>query len=139
MVRRCGACSRPAGHVVTGLVVVRDDAAAIREALERALEAGARAVLFNGGTGLAPRDVTLETLAPLFEKAIPGFGELFRMLSFEQVGSAAMLSRAGAGVVRGAVVFALPGSPKAVTLAMERLILPELGHLVREVLRPGTP
>ncbi len=124
-----------AGHPIAGTAIVKDDAAAIRAALDQALAAGARAVIFTGGTGLARRDVTLEALSPLFEKTMPGFGELFRMLSFEQVGSAAMLSRAAAGVVRGAVVFLLPGSPKAVSLAMEKLILPELGHVVREVTR----
>lgn len=124
-----------AGHPVTGALVIPDEAAAIRAALEQALAAGARAVIFTGGTGLARRDVTLDTLEPLFERALPGFGELFRMLSWEQVGSAAMLSRAGAGVVKGAAVFALPGSPRGVSLALERLILPELGHLVRELSR----
>lgn len=124
-----------AGHPVLGALVIPDEATAIRAALEQALAAGARAVIFTGGTGLARRDVTLDTLAPLFERALPGFGELFRMLSWEQVGSAALLSRAGAGVVRGAAVFALPGSPKGVSLALERLILPELGHLVRELSR----
>lgn len=124
-----------AGHSLAGATVVKDDPGEIRAALYAALAAGARAVIFTGGTGLSKRDITIETLAPLFEKTLPGFGELFRMLSFQQVGSAAMLSRASAGVVRGAAVFALPGSPRAVTLAMEKLVLPELGHAVREVLR----
>ena len=114
---------------------MKDDAGEIRAALDEALASGARVVIFTGGTGLARRDVTIETLAPMFEKSITGFGELFRVLSFQQVGSAAMLSRAAAGVMKGAIVFALPGSPKAVRLAMEQLVLPELGHLVREVLR----
>jgi molybdenum cofactor biosynthesis protein B len=124
-----------AGHVVVGAEVVKDEAAAIRAAVEHARSHGARAILITGGTGLSPRDVTLEAVAPLFEKEIPGFGELFRMLSFQEVGSAAMLSRAAAGVSPGAVVFALPGSPKAVALAMDRLILPELGHLIRQLTR----
>lgn len=123
------------GHSVAGSKVILDDAGEIRAALEEGLAAGARVVVFTGGTGLSRRDVTIETLTPLFEKTITGFGELFRVLSFQQVGSAAMLSRAAAGVVKGAIVFALPGSPKAVRLAMEQLVLPELGHLVREVLR----
>jgi molybdenum cofactor biosynthesis protein B len=89
-----------------------------------------RAVVFNGGTGLARRDTTYEALAGLLEKEIPGFGELFRMLSFEQIGSAAMLSRATAGVIGGRIVFSVPGSTKAVELAMTKLILPELGHIV---------
>jgi molybdenum cofactor biosynthesis protein B len=124
-----------AGHAVVLHRVVRDDIPEIREAVDAALSAGARAVMVNGGTGIAPRDVAVEALRPLFEKELPGFGELFRMLSFEQVGSAALLSRATAGTYRGAVLFALPGSPRAVGLALERLILPELGHLVRELSR----
>ncbi|MBM4381474.1 MAG: molybdenum cofactor biosynthesis protein MoaB [Deltaproteobacteria bacterium] len=124
-----------AGHAVVLHRVVRDDVAEIRAAVDQALAAGARAVLVNGGTGAAPRDVAVEALRPLFDKELPGFGELFRMLSFEQVGSAAWLSRATAGTHRGAVLFALPGSPRAVGLALDRLILPELGHLVRELSR----
>jgi molybdenum cofactor biosynthesis protein B len=124
-----------AGHSVAGTALVPDDAAAIDRALDQALEAGARAVLFTGGTGFSRRDVTVETLSARFERRIDGFGELFRSLSYEQVGSAAMLSRACAGVVRGAAVFALPGSPHAVKLALEALVLPELGHLARELAR----
>jgi molybdenum cofactor biosynthesis protein B len=124
-----------AGHSVVGAEIVKDEVAAIHAAIEHAREHGARAIILTGGTGLSPRDVAIEAVTPLFDKAIDGFGELFRMLSFQQVGSAAMLSRAAAGVSRGAVLFALPGSPKAVELAMDRLILPELGHLVRQMLR----
>lgn len=125
-----------AGHSIVGTELVKDDAAQIVGALEHALSHGARLVIFTGGTGLARRDVTIETLEPRFEKRIDGFGELFRVLSHAQVGSAAMLSRAAAGVVQGAAVFCLPGSPRAVKLAMEQLILPEAGHLVRELVRP---
>ena len=124
-----------AGHSVVGQVVIRDDAAAIRSELEKALSLGARVIAISGGTGLSRRDVTIETLAPLFEKRLDGFGELFRHFSFDQIGSSAMLSRAAAGTVKGAVVFALPGSPRAVELAFQKLILPELGHLVRELSR----
>jgi len=85
----------------------------------------------NGGTGIAPRDTTYEALAGLLEKRLDGFGELFRMLSFEQIGAAAMLSRAVAGVVRGKIVASMPGSTAAVELAMSRLLVPELGHLVK--------
>jgi molybdenum cofactor biosynthesis protein B len=92
-------------------------------------------VIFTGGTGVGRRDVTVETLQAKFEKQLDGFGELFRTLSFQQVGSAAWLSRATAGVVQGALVFALPGSSQAVELAVSKLILPELGHAVREMLR----
>lgn len=133
--RRIRAALEAAGHAVVLHVVVDDDAAQIRTAVEGALKFGARAVLVNGGTGVAPRDVAVEALRPLFDKELPGFGELFRVLSYEQVGSAAWLSRATAGTHRGAILFALPGSPRAVGLALEKLILPELGHLVRELSR----
>lgn len=124
-----------AGHSLCGQAVIHDEAEAIRNELAQALELGARAVLFTGGTGISARDVTVETLTPLFEKTLPGFGELFRSLSFKEVGSAAMLSRACAGTYRGMVIFAVPGSPRAVRLALEALILPELGHAVRELSR----
>ncbi|NEO88298.1 MAG: MogA/MoaB family molybdenum cofactor biosynthesis protein [Spirulina sp. SIO3F2] len=90
-------------------------------------------VICNGGTGIAPRDTTYDAIAGLLDKTLPGFGELFRMLSFQEIGSRAMASRAIAGVCEGTVVFSLPGSSNAVRLAMEQLILPELRHLVRQV------
>jgi molybdenum cofactor biosynthesis protein B len=124
-----------AGHTLVGSELVQDDAAAIEHALTHALEHGARCVVFTGGTGVGRRDVTVETVERRFEKKLDGFGELFRMLSFQQVGSKAWLSRATAGLVQGAIVFVLPGSPKAVELAVSKLILPELGHAVREMLR----
>lgn len=124
-----------AGHSVTGQAVILDEAAALKAELEKALSLGARAIAISGGTGLSRRDVTIETLTPMFEKTLDGFGELFRHFSFDQVGSAAMLSRAVAGSIKGAIVFALPGSPRAVELAFKKLILPELGHLVRELSR----
>lgn len=122
------------GHRKHFYRVVRDEAEEIRRAVKEATRTeGVRAVLINGGTGVSPRDVTHEVVSALFDKRLEGFGELFRMLSFEEIGSAAMMSRAVAGVFRGSVVFAMPGSPAAVTLAMEKLILPELGHLVFEI------
>lgn len=124
-----------AGHTLCGYKVVKDEPEAIRAALAEAAAAGARAVLFNGGTGIGRRDTTVETLRGLFEKELPGFGEIFRMLSFQQIGSAAMLSRATAGTYQGMILFAMPGSPQAVKLALESLILPELGHAVRELTR----
>lgn len=124
-----------AGHTVVGQTVVRDEPDAIRAAVERGLAGGARAVLVTGGTGITRRDQTVEAIRPLLDKETPGFGELFRMLSFQEIGSAAWLSRALAGTARGALVFVLPGSPNAVRLALERLILPELGHAVRELSR----
>lgn len=124
-----------AGHSIVGYRLVRDDAAEIRGALETAASSGARAVIFTGGTGVGRRDVTVETLEALFDKRLPGFGELFRMLSFQQIGAAAWLSRATAGTWQGMAVFALPGSPNACELAVQKLILPELGHVVRELSR----
>lgn len=124
-----------AGHSLVGSTVVKDEPEAIRQALAQAQAAGARAVLFNGGTGIGRRDCTVETLRALFEKELPGFGELFRMLSYKQIGSAAMMSRATAGTYQGMILFALPGSPNAVRLALDALILPELGHAVRELTR----
>jgi molybdenum cofactor biosynthesis protein B len=87
------------------------------------------AVIFSGGTGLSPKDLTYETIKPKFEKIIPGFGELFRALSYEEIGSAAMLSRAIGGKIKSKAVFLLPGSPNAVKLALKKLIIPELGHM----------
>ena len=121
-----------AGAVVSGYRVVRDEPDEVRAALDE-LVADSRVVVVNGGTGVSRRDTTYDTLAGMLEKTLPGFGELFRMLSYEQVGSAAMLSRATAGTYRGAVVVSTPGSPKAVALAWEKLIEPELAHLAWEV------
>jgi molybdopterin adenylyltransferase len=125
-----------AGHAVVGRALIKDEPEQLIEVLERsAPAAGAQVVLITGGTGLSRRDTTVETLAPRFQKRLDGFGELFRMLSFQEIGSAAMMSRAVAGTVGGVVVFAMPGSPAAVRLALTRLILPELGHAVRELTR----
>jgi molybdenum cofactor biosynthesis protein B len=121
-----------AGAVVSGYRVVRDEPEEVRAAVDE-LVGGAQVVVVNGGTGVSRRDTTYDTLASMLEKTLPGFGELFRMLSWEQVGSAAMLSRATAGTYRGSVVVSVPGSPKAVALAWERLIEPELAHLAWEV------
>ena len=121
-----------AGAVVSGYHVVRDEPDEIRAAVDELVQ-GAQVVVVNGGTGVSRRDTTYDTLARLLEKTLPGFGELFRMLSWEQVGSAAMLSRATAGTYRGAVLVSVPGSPKAVALAWEKLLEPELAHLAWEV------
>ncbi|MBI3072151.1 MAG: molybdenum cofactor biosynthesis protein MoaB [Deltaproteobacteria bacterium] len=118
------------GHVVVAQRIVCDEATPIVAAVSEFVASRAEAVLVTGGTGLAPRDITIEAIAPLFEKRIDGFGELFRALSFRAIGSSAMLSRAAAGVHRGVVVFVMPGSPAAVKLAMEDLVLPELAHAV---------
>jgi len=125
-----------AGHPVAGREIVRDEPSAIARAVESAIARNdVRAVVLTGGTGVAPRDVTPESVEPLLERVIPGFGELFRMLSFQEIGSAALLSRALAGLARGRVVFVLPGSRGAVRLALERLVLPELGHLAAEAVK----
>jgi molybdenum cofactor biosynthesis protein B len=117
------------GHTLADYRLIRDDPDEVDAALHAMAFGGSRIVVFNGGTGIAPRDTTYDVLARRMEKPIPGFGELFRMLSWDQVGAAAMLSRASAGVYRGRVVFSLPGSPAAVRLAWEKLIEPEIRHL----------
>jgi len=122
-----------AGHPVVLRDIVPDDLVAIQAAVRRALEReDVRALLVTGGTGIAARDVTPEAIGPLLEREVPGFGELFRMLSYEEIGSAALLSRALAGLAQGRVVFVLPGSRGALRLALDKLILPELPHLVGE-------
>lgn len=124
------------GHVIAGYAIVKDEPDQVANVLDEIVSMqGMQIVIFNGGTGIAPRDTTYDVIARKLEKTLPGFGELFRMLSYQQVGAAAMLSRATAGVYRGALVFSVPGSPKAVRLAVEQLILPELNHLAWEVVR----
>jgi molybdenum cofactor biosynthesis protein B len=120
-----------AGHPIPEREIVRDDRATI-SALVRMGIANPRidVVILSGGTGIAPRDVTYEAVRDLLEKPLDGFGELFRALSFEEIGSAAMLSRAIGGITEQTAVFALPGSTKAVELALTRLIIPELGHIL---------
>jgi molybdenum cofactor biosynthesis protein B len=123
-----------AGHTVTGRAIVRDEPALVRALVEQQLaDPAVQAVITTGGTGISSRDTTYEALAALLEKRLDGFGEIFRALSFQEIGPAAMLSRACAGVARGKIVVALPGSEQAVRLAMDRLLLPELGHLVQQV------
>jgi molybdenum cofactor biosynthesis protein B len=125
-----------AGHRLTGYQVVRDQPEQVSALVRRICEMGdADVVLLNGGTGLSHRDLTHEALRPLLERTIDGFGELFRFLSYAEIGPAAMLSRALAGTCRETLIFAMPGSPAAVRLALDKLILPELGHAVRELRR----
>ena len=125
-----------AGHRIVWQEIVPDEVAAIREVVERALgNPEVDVIVTTGGTGFSPRDVTIEAVSPFFDRPIEGFGELFRHLSFEEVGAAAMLSRATAGLVGTRAVFLLPGSPKAVDLALDRLILPEAGHLLSQARR----
>jgi molybdenum cofactor biosynthesis protein B len=125
-----------AGHRVASYDLIRDEPAQVTATLDAIAERGdAQIVLFNGGTGISRRDNTFDALSGRLEKVLPGFGEIFRMLSYEQVGAAAILSRATAGVYRGCVVLSTPGSPAAVRLAWEKLVAPELEHLAWEVNR----
>jgi molybdenum cofactor biosynthesis protein B len=121
-----------AGHKVLFKKIISDDKVQIQEAVKSILDSAALDVaVFCGGTGIAPSDVTIETVLPFLEKTLPGFGEIFRRLSYDKVGSAAVLSRAVAGVAKGKVLFCIPGSPDAVRVAVEMLILPEAPHIVR--------
>ncbi|MFB3073098.1 MAG: molybdenum cofactor biosynthesis protein B [bacterium] len=123
-----------AGHRVLSYCIVPDEPPAIRRAIEEAAATdGVKAILLTGGTGITPRDRTHEVVSEMLDKRMDGFGELFRLFSYEEIGAAALLSRAVGGVAKGALVFAMPGSRAAVRLAMEKLILPELGHLVFEM------
>lgn len=121
-----------AGHKVLFKKIIADDKVLIQEAVKNVLtSADLDAAIFCGGTGIAPSDVTIETVSPFFEKTLPGFGEIFRRLSYDKVGSAAVLSRAVAGVAKGKAFFCIPGSPDAVRVSIEMLILPETPHIVR--------
>ncbi len=134
--RRARQLAAAAGHREVLYLLVPDEVAGIRRALEAALEKSTvDVVVFSGGTGFSPRDLTIEAVTPLFERTMEGFGELFRTLSYAQVGAAAMLSRAAAGIARGRAVFVVPGAPDAVALAMEKLILPEAAHLLAQARR----
>lgn len=124
-----------AGHRMVDYRIVPDEPAQIEAVLEELCAGEARLIFFNGGTGITHRDTTFDVISRKLEKTLPGFGELFRMLSYQQVGAAAMLSRAVAGIYRGKVILSTPGSPAAVQLAWEKLILPELQHLAWEVAR----
>lgn len=125
-----------AGHEVVARAIVPDEPSRMRPQLEAWRDDDQiDAVLITGGTGISRRDMTFETVSQLLDKPLPGYGELFRWLSYQEIGAAAMLSRATGGLMGRTVLLTMPGSPKAVQLAMERLILPELGHLVREARR----
>lgn len=123
------------GYRLTDYFLIPDEPAELSATLERLLAGDARLLLFNGGTGISGRDNTFDTISRRLDKRLPGFGELFRSLSYAEIGAAAMLSRAVGGVVRGRVLFSMPGSPAAVRLAWEKLIRPEAKHLVWELLR----
>ena len=123
-----------AGHQVTGFAIVRDEPAQVTASVKQWLtDAATRVIITTGGTGITARDGTFEAVDALFEKRLDGFGELFRMLSFDEIGSAAMMSRATAGTVGAKAIFVLPGSEHAVRLGMSRLIIPELGHVAQQL------
>ena len=122
------------GFSVSRYQIVPDEPALISRSITDAL-LRADAILLTGGTGVSPRDNTVPTLVPMLDKELPGFGELFRMLSYEEIGSASMLSCATGGISGGVPIFAMPGSPKAVALALKKLILPELPHLLSLIRR----
>jgi molybdenum cofactor biosynthesis protein B len=125
-----------AGHTVIFYDIIKDDVSLISSTLEHALEKeGVQAVIINGGTGVGQKDVTFEAVSTFFEKELIGFGEIFRNLSYQEIGSAAILSRAVAGSYKGKIIFCLPGSTNACKLAMQKLIVPELGHIVYELNR----
>ena len=121
-----------AGHMVLYKKIIADDKVMIEEAVKSVLSsADLDGAIFCGGTGITPKDVTIEAVSPFLEKTLPGFGEIFRHLSYDKVGSSAVLSRAVAGVAKGKALFCIPGSPDAVRVSVEMLILPEAPHIVR--------
>jgi molybdenum cofactor biosynthesis protein B len=124
------------GHQVTSYDILRNDAGAIRRKLDELLDdASLQVIITSGGTGASRMDLTIETISPVLDKKLDGFGELFRFLTYQEIGTGSILSRAMAGVARGKVIICLPGSTAAVKLAVEQIILPEIGHLVREASR----
>lgn len=124
------------GHRVVFYTLLKNDAAAIQATFSELLgNDEVQVILTSGGTGASRRDITIETVYPMLEKHLDGFGELFRSLSYQEIGTASILSRAIAGVIRGKIILCLPGSLGAATLAMDKIILPEIGHMVREASR----
>lgn len=123
------------GHLLAGYEIVKDDAEDILKVLDVMISREARIIIFNGGTGISKRDTTYDALTRKYEKTLIGFGELFRMLSYQKIGSSAMFSRASAGVYKERVIISIPGSNAAVRLAWEKLILPEIQHLAWEICR----
>ncbi len=122
------------GHEVVIYHVVKDEPAQIKDRIAEGLaNAAVQAIIINGGTGISKRDSTFEAVDAMLEKRLVGFGEIFRYLTFMDIGSPAIMSRATAGIIKGRILFSTPGSENAVRLAMEKLILPELGHLVKEL------
>ena len=127
-----------AGHKLGAYTIIKDEPAQIKKQMQLlGSRPDLQALIFNGGTGIAPRDTTYDALEKLLEKTLPGFGELFRYLSYQEIGSRAIASRAVAGVYSNKLVFSVPGSTNAVKLAVEKLILPELVHLVTQLNTPS--
>ncbi|MGK7919035.1 MAG: molybdenum cofactor biosynthesis protein B [Trichodesmium sp.] len=125
---------RSAGHFITVYQIIKDEKSAVVTQMESLSQRqDIDALIFNGGTGIAPRDTTYDAIENLLEKTLPGFGEIFRWLSYQEIGSRAIASRAVAGTYQGKLIFSLPGSTNAVKLAVEKLILPELVHLVLQL------
>ena len=125
---------RSSGHSITEYLIIKDEKLAVVAQMEALCQReDIDAVIFNGGTGIAPRDTTYDAIEHLLEKILPGFGELFRWLSYQEIGSRAIASRAVAGIYKSKLVFSLPGSTNAVKLAIKNLILPELVHLVLQL------
>ncbi|MEM3586692.1 MAG: molybdenum cofactor biosynthesis protein B [Candidatus Jordarchaeaceae archaeon] len=124
---------KESGHKLVLVSFVPDEAEEILKAVKEFVEKGMQVIITSGGTGLSPRDITIETISPLFEKNIPGFGELFRLESYKEIGTAAMLTRAEAGTYRDTVIFCLPGSPNAVHIALTHFILPEIEHIINHM------
>lgn len=123
-----------AGHNVISKKIIPDNKIKIISALKEALDyAEVHAIIFSGGTGINSRDITIETISPFFEKTLPGFGEIFRQVSYSEIGSSAVLSRAIAGIISGKIVYCIPGSPNSVKIAVDRLILPESAHIVKHI------
>lgn len=122
------------GHTVAAYHLVKDEPSKIKAKIKAAVvDKKVQAIIINGGTGISKRDSTFEAVDAMLEKRLVGFGEVFRYLTYREIGSSAIMSRATAGIIKGRVLFSTPGSENAVRLAMEKLILPELGHLVKEL------
>jgi molybdopterin adenylyltransferase len=126
---------KEAGHDVALYRIIPDDVVAVRRLIDEQVSANIDVILLNGGTGITQRDVTYDVVASMLKKTLPGFGEIFRALSYEEIGAASMLSRAVAGTIDATLVFSMPGSTNAVRLAMSKLIIPEVRHLVWELRR----
>jgi len=121
-------------HKMVDYMIIKNDGNALKDLMEKEIKLKrTQVIIFNGGTGLSSKDITVTVLENFFDRKIDGFGELFRYLSYNEIGTAALLSRTCAGVARGILIICLPGSPKAVKLALDKLILPELGHMVKEI------